>query len=71
MPIKYIQPYAKRNESLFIRGELQKKSQIAIDGDALIYYLYIQSQNFSYGGDTERLCKEARHFFDGLNRFEI
>lgn len=71
MPIKHIQPYAKRNESLFARGDLKKRSQIAIDGDALIYYLYIQSQNFSYGGDTERLCKEARHFFDGLNRFEI
>ncbi|CAL5976718.1 Conserved_hypothetical protein [Hexamita inflata] len=71
MPIKFLQLFVKRNGNLFIRGPLSKRSEIAIDGDALLYYLYIQSQNFSYGGDTERLCQAARHFFSGLDRFEI
>lgn len=66
MVIKLLAQYASKIDGLSRRESLRKLGgpggQVVVDGDALLYYIYIKHVDWSYGGDNERLRSALLNF---------
>lgn len=48
-----------------------KQLRVAIDGDSLFYYLYMQKVDWITGGDGPSFASAVKSFFDSLEHFDI
>ncbi|TNJ28495.1 hypothetical protein GMRT_12627 [Giardia muris] len=75
MAVRHLARYVQQTPGLAVRealhGTERKRMHVVVDGEALLYYLYMSRVDWSYGGENPRLTSAVAWFVGSLQKCAI